>query len=426
MPVTVVVGAQWGDEGKGKIVDILSARMDYVVRYQGGANAGHTIRLGDDQYILHLIPSGILHPQTVCIIGNGVVIDPVALIQEIGFLESKGVSVKGRLYISDRAHIIFPYHKVLDRVKEEHSDEQRIGTTGRGIGPAYSDKVNRCGIRMADLAEMDTFQEKVKVRVTGVNKILRTIYNGPEVDINEILAEINENSEIIRPFIRDTSVMLNEVINAGKQVLMEGAQGTLLDVDHGTYPFVTSSSPVSAGACIGSGIGPNHISDVVGVMKAYTTRVGEGPFPTELDNPEGERFREIGKEFGATTGRPRRCGWFDLVIGRYAARVNGLTQIAITKMDVLDSLDEIKICTAYEYEDKVIHEFPASIDILRNCRPVYHTLPGWKTTTSDITAYEELPENARKYIQYLEKQIGVRVSMISVGPMRKKIIIRHN
>jgi adenylosuccinate synthase len=426
MPVTVVVGAQWGDEGKGKIVDILSARMDYVVRYQGGANAGHTIRLGDDQYILHLIPSGILHPQTVCIIGNGVVIDPVALIQEIGFLESKGVSVRGRLYISDRAHIIFPFHKVLDRVKEEHSDEQRIGTTGRGIGPAYSDKVNRCGIRMADLAEINTFQEKVKAKVTGVNKILRTIYNAPEVNINEILAEVKENREIIMPFITDTSVMLNEAINAGKRVLMEGAQGTLLDVDHGTYPFVTSSNPVSAGACIGTGIGPNRISDVVGVMKAYTTRVGEGPFPTELDNPEGERFREIGKEYGATTGRPRRCGWFDLVIGRYAARVNGLTQIAITKLDVLDSLDEIKICTAYEYEDKIIHEFPASIDILRNCRPVYQTLPGWKTTTSDITAYAELPQNARKYIQYLEKQIGAKVSMVSVGPMRKKTIIRHN
>ncbi len=400
--------------------------MDYVVRYQGGANAGHTIWLGDEQYILHLIPSGILHARTICIIGNGVVVDPVALIEEIRLLESKGIRIDGRLYISDRAHIIFPFHKILDKVREEHSDEQRIGTTGRGIGPAYSDKVNRCGIRMIDLADKNSFREKLKMRAAGMNKILRAIYNSTELDVERMITEVSEHSEIIRPYITDSSVMINRAVDAGKQVLMEGAQGTLLDVDHGTYPFVTSSSPVSAGACIGSGIGPNRINEVVGVMKAYTTRVGEGPFPTELDNQEGERFRNIGKEYGATTGRPRRCGWFDLVIGRFAARINGLTKLAITKLDVLDSYEEINVCTAYEYEGKTITEFPASIVVLKKCLPVYHRLPGWKTATGEITSYVELPQKARNYVEYLERQIGVEVSMVSVGPMRNRTILKQN
>jgi len=424
MPVTVVVGAQWGDEGKGKIVDILSADMDYVVRYQGGANAGHTINLQGNKFVLHLIPSGILHPQTVCVIGNGVVVDPTALLDEIKLLEEQGIQVDGRLKISNRAHLIFPYHKLLDQIREASSVEQRIGTTGRGIGPAYSDKVNRCGIRMTDLFNQKSMDEKIKTRVNAVNEVLQNIYQQSPIAVNEIRQQFKKSSQFIKPFITDTALLLHLAVEQGKKILMEGAQGTLLDVDHGTYPFVTSSSPVSAGACLGSGIGPTKINHVLGVVKAYTTRVGEGPFPTELRDREGERLREVGQEYGATTGRPRRCGWFDLVVARYAARVNGLTSLAITKLDVLDILDEIKVCTAYRYQGETIEEFPADIDVLQECQPVYEILPGWKSTISQIKKYDSLPVQAKKYLEYLETKIQVPISMVSVGPMRDRTIIK--
>jgi adenylosuccinate synthase len=422
MPVSVVVGAQWGDEGKGKIVDILSEGMDYVVRYQGGANAGHTINLQGKKFVLHLIPSGILHPQTVCVIGNGVVVDPAALLDEIKLLEEQGIQIDGRLKISNRAHLIFSYHKLLDQIRETSSVEQRIGTTGRGIGPAYSDKINRCGIRMTDLFNQKSLEEKVKIRVNAVNEILQNIYQQSPLEVDDILQQFKKSSQKIKSFITDTTLLLHQAVQQGKKILMEGAQGTLLDVDHGTYPFVTSSSPVSAGACLGSGIGPTKIDEVVGVVKAYTTRVGEGPFPTELHDREGERLREVGQEYGATTGRPRRCGWFDLVVARYAARVNGLTSLAITKLDVLDILDEIKVCTAYQYQGEPIEEFPADIDILQDCQPVYDVLPGWKSKIGQITEYDALPDQAKKYLDYLESKIKVPISMVSVGPMRDKTI----
>jgi adenylosuccinate synthase len=424
MSVTVIVGTQWGDEGKGKIVDILSSEMDYVVRCQGGANAGHTINLKGEQYILHLIPSGILHPQTQCLIGNGVVVDPEALLEEIDFLKNKGIKLGGRLRISDRAHLIFEYHKVLDKLKENDPGEKRIGTTGRGIGPAYADKVNRCGIRVSDLVDQEIFEKLLRSRIRSVNNRVTQIYNQPPLDEDKMVDKYLGIREKIIPLMEDTGFELYQAVVADKKVLMEGAQGTLLDVDHGTYPFVTSSNPVSAGACVGSGIGPTQINEILGVMKAYTTRVGEGPFPTELTGTDGDEMREMGKEYGATTGRPRRCGWFDLVIGRYAARINGLTGLAITKLDVLDSLNTLKICVGYQYKGKILTEFPADVSSLEECEPIYETLPGWQESTTDITKYEQLPENARKYLEYLESQIGVPVKMISVGPMRKKTILK--
>ena len=424
MPVTVVVGAQWGDEGKGKIVDILSAEMDYVARYQGGANAGHTINLQGKQYILHLVPSGILHPKTVCIIGNGVVVDPRALIDEISFLKQKGISVKDRLFISDRAHVIFRYHKIIDQLNELGDDSKRIGTTGRGIGPAYVDKVNRIGFRMVDFLKEKDLENWLKEKFAEVRHRFGNRINEIDFDEDKAISDSLEFGRYLKPYITDTGVILNEATKKEKRILLEGAQGTLLDVDHGTYPFVTSSNPVSAGACTGTGIGPTKINRVVGVMKAYTTRVGEGPFPTELTGQEGENLREVGKEFGATTGRPRRCGWFDLVIARYAARINGLTEIALTKLDVLDKLPVVKVCIGYEYLGKLHSEFPADLDILRSCKPVYETLPGWEESTKDVENFDGLPRNAQKYIRFLEKHIEVPISMVSVGPMRRKTIFR--
>jgi adenylosuccinate synthase len=423
MSVTAVVGAQWGDEGKGKIVDILSAGMNYVVRYQGGANAGHTINLQNRQYILHLVPSGILHPQSVCVIGNGVVIDPQALMNEIRFLEEKGIGIKGRLYISDRAHILFPFHKHLDQLNESRGEAYRIGTTGRGIGPAYVDKYNRSGIRIIELVNKDEYLKKIHARLEEVNALLEKIYDQPPLKIAESEKQYLKYREFILPFITDTSVMINRAIENEKRILLEGAQGTLLDVDHGTYPYVTSSSPVSGGASTGAGIGPNRIDEIIGVVKAYTTRVGEGPFPTELNDDAGEYFRSVGKEFGATTGRPRRCGWFDCVITRYAARINGLTSLAVTKMDVLDELTEIKICTGYKYRGEVIREFPADNAILQNCEPVYESIPGWKTNLKKIKDYNSLPENAKNYIDRIEQESAVPVSMVSVGAKRSETIV---
>jgi adenylosuccinate synthase len=424
MSVSVVVGAQWGDEGKGKIVDILSAEVDYVVRYQGGANAGHTINLMGEQYILHLIPSGILHPQTICLIGNGVVIDPKALLTEMTFLEEKEIQVKNRLFISDRAHLIFPYHKRLDNLRESNSNELKIGTTGRGIGPAYADKVNRCGIRLADILDEHAFIKKLRSRILTINNSIEKIYQQAPLNVDELIEENLALAAQIKPMIKDVSFILHQAINDGKKILLEGAQGTLLDVDHGTYPFVTSSNPVSAGACVGAGIGPTKIDEIIGVVKAYTTRVGEGPFPTELKGEEGDQIREMGKEYGATTGRPRRCGWFDLVIARYSARINGLTGFVITKLDVLDSLKTIKICMGYKYQNQIFREFPARLNILEECEPIYEELPGWQQETQDIKVYDELPEAARNYIEFIESKVDIPVKMISVGPMRKRTIIK--
>jgi len=425
MSVSVVVGTQWGDEGKGKIVDILSADVDYVVRYQGGANAGHTINLMGEQYILHLIPSGILHPQSICLIGNGVVIDPKALLTEMSFLEEKKIQVKDRLFISDRAHLIFQYHKTMDNLRESNINEQKIGTTGRGIGPAYADKVNRCGIRVTDILNENIFIKKLRARILTINKSIEKIYHQAPLNADELIEENLKLVSKIKPMITDVSVLLDQAINDGKKILLEGAQGTLLDVDHGTYPFVTSSNPVSAGACVGAGIGPTKINEIIGVIKAYTTRVGEGPFPTELRGEEGDNIREMGKEYGATTGRPRRCGWFDLVIARYSARINGLTNFVITKLDVLDSLKTIKVCVGYRLKDQVFKEFPAQLDILEDCDPIYEEFPGWQQETSDIKEYAELPEAARSYIEFIESQVGVPIKMISVGPMRKRTIIKE-
>ncbi|NIV03540.1 adenylosuccinate synthase [Candidatus Saccharibacteria bacterium] len=425
MSVVVVVGAQWGDEGKGKIVDLLSEKFDIVARYQGGANAGHTVMIGEEKYILHLIPSGILHPQTECVIGNGVVVDPTALIEEIRLLESKGFKVKGRLWISQKAHLIMPYHKLLDSASEEKQGALKIGTTGRGIGPAYVDKANRKGIRIVDLLDKSLFEEKLRRNIEQKNEVLEKIYGVLPLDVNAIIKEYLDFDRIIDPYIKDVSVYLNDAIDTKKSILLEGAQGTLLDVDHGTYPFVTSSNPVSGGACIGVGIGPTKITEVLGVIKAYTTRVGEGPFPTELTGSAGDSLREAGHEYGATTGRPRRCGWFDAVVARYAVRINAIDSIAITKLDVLDGFDSIKVCTGYRYGSKVLEDFPTDPRVLLDCEPIYEELSGWKKSTEKVHNWGDLPEGARQYLQYLESIIGAPVKIVSVGSERRQTIFRN-
>jgi adenylosuccinate synthase len=424
MSVHIVVGAQWGDEGKGKIVDLLSEDMDIVARYQGGANAGHTVKIKGKKYILHLIPSGILHPNVTCVIGNGVVVDPVALMEEIELLEKEGITVKGRLFISHKAHLIMPYHKMLDQASEKAKGKDKIGTTGRGIGPAYVDKFSRKGIRIVDLLDKQLFEKKLRDNVKEKNQILEKIYGANPIDVDQIVNEYLEFDQMIDPYIKDISVLINKAIDEGKNILLEGAQGTLLDVDHGTYPYVTSSNPVSGGACIGVGIGPTRIDSVIGVMKAYTTRVGYGPFPTELTGEEGEYFREIGQEYGATTGRPRRCGWFDAVIARYARRINGINKLAITKLDVLDQLEEIKICVAYKYNGKIIEEFPADMNILEEIEPIYETMPGWQQDTSGMKTFEELPEKAKDYLQKISELTGAKIAIVSVGQARSQTIIK--
>jgi len=418
MPMQVIVGAQWGDEGKGKIVDLLSERVDIVARYQGGANAGHTVIVGDTKFILHLIPAGILHPDTVCVIGNGVVVDPVALLEEIDMLRSHGISVEGRLLISHRAHLIMPYHKLLDQIKELADGDQRIGTTGRGIGPAYVDKFQRMGVRIVDLLDRQTLREKLLRNIEAKNKILRRIYGADELDANKIVDEYLEFDQKIDPYVKDVSRYLNEALRRGKRILAEGAQGTLLDVDHGTYPFVTSSNPSSGGACTGLGVGPTAVDSVLGVIKAYTTRVGQGPFPTEIDPSEGVDLRSLGQEYGATTGRPRRCGWFDAVIARYAARVNGIDSWALTKLDVLSSLQEIKVCTAYRYGGQTIDDFPSEVRILENCQPVYETFQGWQRPIQGARCFSDLPPQAQTYLRAIEEITQVKISVISVGSER--------
>ncbi len=423
MAAIVVVGAQWGDEGKGKVTDFLAESADIVVRYQGGNNAGHTVVVGDQEFKLHLIPSGILYPQKLCIIGNGVVIDPVVLKQELEGLKQRGVPTAS-LKISERAHVIMPYHRLLDELQEESKGERRLGTTRRGIGPAYTDKAARVGIRVIDMMDLDGFREKLNFVVAEKNRIIQKVYGGDPVDAGEIFEIYAELAEYMRPMVADTSLILHEAIAQGKNVLFEGAQGTLLDVDHGTYPYVTSSYPTAASAAIGSGIGPNKINTILGVVKAYTTRVGEGPFPTELSGGTGDYLRTRGHEFGTTTGRPRRCGWFDAVIGRYAARVNGLDYFAVTKLDVLTGLPVLKICTAYRYRGRLLTEFPTSLDVLAECEPVYEELRGWDEDIGSVTRCGDLPAAARDYLERITRLTGVPVALVGVGSKRSQTIVK--
>lgn len=416
MSVTVLVGSQWGDEGKGKIVDLLSDRYQVVVRYQGGANAGHTVEIDNKKYILHLIPSGILRKNVICVIGNGVVIDPSALLDEIKLLEENGIDVSNRLFISHNAHLIMPYHKLLDKIGE--SGDNKIGTTGRGIGPCYIDKFDRKGIKIVDLLNKKVLEEKIRQNLKEKNNILHKVYDHEGLDVEEIVKEYLEFDVAIDRYVKDVPVFLNSEIEKGKSVLLEGAQGALLDVDFGTYPFVTSSSPTSGGACTGTGIPPTKIDSVVGIVKAYTTRVGNGPFPTELLDGEGEKLRKIGMEFGATTGRPRRCGWFDAFLVNYSALINGITSAAITKLDVLSSFDEIKVCIGYELNGKMLKSFPTDVDRLSKIKPIYEILSGWKKDISGCRNYSELPTETKNYLEFICKKSGVKMEIISVGPKR--------
>lgn len=422
MPNTVVVGLQWGDEGKGKIVDYLAEKAHVVARYQGGHNAGHTVVIGNEKFVLHLIPSGILYKGKKCLIGNGVVIDPAALIKEIDGLKSRGVEVGGNLYISKNAHVIMPYHMALDRENEKLRGNKSIGTTGRGIGPAYCDKVGRTGIRMADLFYPSVFREKLNAHLFHVNFLLKNLYKTEPFATDDIYEEYLGYAGRLSDYIADTDIIINGAIASKGNILFEGAQGTLLDIDHGTYPFVTSSNAIAGGACTGLGVGPTKISRVLGVVKAYTTRVGSGPFPTEMKDDLGKAVREKGGEYGATTGRPRRCGWLDAVILKHAARINGVTGIALTKLDILDGLDTIKICTAYRYRGALYDEFPKEMNVFEECEPVYEEMKGWKTSTLGISDYGKLPEIAGAYVRKVEKILGVKVHMISTGQKRDEII----
>jgi adenylosuccinate synthase len=420
MPVRIIVGAQWGDEGKGKIVDHLSSEVDIVARYQGGANAGHTIVIGDQRHVLHLIPSGIFHSNVICVIGNGVVLDPQALMDEIRQLQTLNISIEGRLLISHNAHLIMPYHKLLDTIREKTGDA--IGTTGRGIGPAYIDKVTRIGIKISDLLDHTTFVAKLKKNIEEKNQILKKIYGDAGLNIDAIVHEYETFDTLIDPYVTDTALYLNSALRNGKNILAEGAQGALLDVDHGTYPFVTSSNPTSGGACTGLGIPPTDIDSILGVVKAYTTRVGNGPFPTELSDETGDQLRSIGGEYGATTGRPRRCGWFDAVATRYSAMINGITEIAVTKLDVLDQFEELKICTGYICNGKHVKSFPTDIRTLESVTPVYESFSGWKSDTSAIRSYQDLPPNTKRYLEAIGSFTRASVRIVSVGARRDQTI----
>lgn len=425
MSSVVVMGAQWGDEGKGKITDYLAQQAEVVVRYQGGNNAGHTVEVGDKQYKLHLIPSGIINEDKDCIIGNGVVIDPRALLDEIEYLEKDGIAMD-RLRISDRAHVIMPYHKLLDELSEESLGENKIGTTKKGIGPAYMDKTSRSGIRICDLMDATLFASKLKVLLEEKNKIITRIYDGEPLVYEDILGDYLILAQQLRKYVTDTSVEVHEFIQRGKRVLFEGAQGTLLDLDFGTYPYVTSSHPGSGGVSIGTGVGPSSVHEVLGVVKAYTTRVGEGPFPTELFDQTGEYIRQVGREYGTTTGRARRCGWFDGVILKFSTRVNGLTALAITKLDTLTGIEKLKVCVGYEKDGEVITNFPASLKDLSNCRPIYEELEGWNEDITMCKSFSELPVNTKKYIAKIEEISGIPARIISVGPNRSETIIRED
>ncbi len=420
MSVSILVGSQWGDEGKGKIVDILSEKFEIVARYQGGANAGHTIRIGEEQFILHLIPSGILRENVACVIGNGVVIDPQALLDEIKLLEESGINIKGRLFISHNAHLIMPYHKLLDSISEKGTT--KIGTTGRGIGPCYIDKYARKGIRIVDLLDKVELEKKIRENIAEKNNILSKLYDHEKLNVEEIVDEYLKFDEAIDQYITDVPHYLHTEMGKGKSVLLEGAQGTLLDIDHGTYPFVTSSSPVSGGACTGSGIPPTKIDSVIGIVKAYTTRVGNGPFPTELHDEDGENLRKWGAEFGATTGRPRRCGWFDAFMLKYSTMINGIDEVAITKLDVLSELENIKVCVGYEINGKRLNSFPTDSKKLDQVKPVYETLKGWQKDITDVTSYDDLPQLTKDYLKFMSDFCGFKIRFISVGPKRKQTI----
>ncbi len=417
MANTVLLGAQWGDEGKGKIVDYLMEGMDAVVRYQGGNNAGHTVEIGEERYVLHLVPSGIMRPGKVCVIGNGVVIDPITLCEELDGIAKRGIDIRGRFFISDRAHLVFPYHVALDGGLEAAGRPgEKIGTTKRGIGPAYADKASRRNLRMGDL-QGDGIAEVVAARTAEKNRLLEAI-GAPPVNIADILADLSRVAKTLRPFITDTVGLLHGMLRDGRSLLFEGAQGAMLDIDFGTYPFVTSSNTTAGGACTGSGVPPRFIDRTLGIIKAYTTRVGEGPFPTELKDEAGKHLAERGNEFGATTGRPRRCGWFDAVVARYSAMINGFDGLAITKLDVLDEMETLKIAVAYELNGRRIDILPANVADLAACRPVYEEWPGWRQSTKDATAYSELPQTARNYLERLAELTGAPIEILSVGPRR--------
>ena len=419
MSAFIVIGAQWGDEGKGKMTDYLAEEADVVVRFQGGNNAGHTVVVGDKEYKLRLIPSGILYDDKTNVIGNGVVVDPKALFEEIEYLEGVGVKITPKkLIISDRAHLIMPYHKILDKLKEKARGKNDIGTTGRGIGPCYTDKFERCGIRVCDLMHENVFKEKLQQNIEAKNAYITKVLGGEPLNYDEILNEYLELAKKLRPFVTDTSVKVYDAIKSDKNVLFEGAQGMLLDIDYGTYPYVTSSNTTAGGVASGSGIGPRMITNAVGIAKAYTTRVGKGPFPTELDNEIGEWIREKGHEYGVNTGRSRRCGWLDLVILKTSVRVSGLTSLAVTKIDTLAGLDKIKVCVGYKFNGEIIDYFPASLEDLALCEPVYEEFDGWDDSVANARSYDELPENAKKYIERIEEFTGTRVSIVSVGPKR--------
>lgn len=424
MPGLAIVGSQWGDEGKGKIIDYLAEKADMVVRGQGGNNAGHTVVIGDKKYALHLIPSGVLNQGAVNIIGNGVVFDPEGFFKEIGGLEKDGVDTSS-IFVSDRAHIVFPYHKILDGLYEAARGKDDIGTTKKGIGPCYMDKIERSGIRTCDMLDETSFREKLSAQIDRKNDIIIKLFNEKPINKEELIETYAEYAKRLQPYIRDTGVMVYESLKSGEKVLFEGAQGSLLDVDLGTYPYVTSSHPTSGGFTTGSGIGAGLIQEVLGITKAYTTRVGKGPFVTEEDNETGARIRELGHEYGVTTGRPRRCGWFDAVVVKYSARINGMTGLSLMLLDVLDEFETIKLCDQYEYNGERIDHFPARLEIVEACKPVYRELPGWQCDISACKTFEELPEAAKAYIKAIEDTTGVPVKIISVGPRRDQTIIRE-
>jgi adenylosuccinate synthase len=425
VPVIVLVGAQWGDEGKGKATDLLGDRLDYVVKFNGGNNAGHTVVIDGEKYALHLLPSGILTPGVTPVIGNGVVVDLSVLFQEIDGLESRGIDTS-RLRISANAHVIASYNRSLDKVSERYLGARRIGTTGRGIGPTYADKMNRLGVRIQDLFDSSILRQKVEAALSFKNQVLTKIYNRTAIKPDEVIAELLSYVDRLRPYVGDTALELSEALDAGKVVLCEAGQATLLDVDHGTYPFVTSSNATSGGACTGSGIPPTRIDRVVAVLKAFTSRVGEGPFPTELHDKFGDYLREVGHEYGTTTGRPRRIGWLDLVMARYAQRINGVTDFALTKLDNYDGLDEIPVCVAYEVNGVRHDEMPVSQTDFHHAVPIYETLPGWKSDISGCRSFDDLPKDAQHFVEFVERRIGARISIVGVGPGREAVIERHS
>ncbi|MEW1612351.1 MULTISPECIES: adenylosuccinate synthase [unclassified Streptomyces] len=421
MPALVLLGAQWGDEGKGKATDLLGGSVDYVVRYQGGNNAGHTVVVGDQKYALHLLPSGILSPGCTPVIGNGVVVDPAVLLSELSGLNERGVDTS-KLLISGNAHLITPYNVTLDKVTERFLGKRKIGTTGRGIGPTYADKINRVGIRVQDLYDESILEQKVEAALEQKNQLLAKVFNRRAIEAGKVVEDMLQYAEQIKPYVADTTLILNDAIDEGKVVLFEGGQGTLLDVDHGTYPFVTSSNPTAGGACTGAGVGPTKISRVIGILKAYTTRVGAGPFPTELHDEDGEALRRIGGERGVTTGRDRRCGWFDAPIARYATRVNGLTDFFLTKLDVLTGWEQIPVCVAYEIDGKRVEELPYNQTDFHHAKPIYENLPGWSEDITKAQTFDDLPKNAKAYVKALEEMSGAPISAIGVGPGRTETI----